>query len=55
MEKKLLVTFIKRICKRLIKKNVELKKQLKGKKTSHMSNGKDITIHLILGLIKRIL
>ena len=33
----------------------ELKKWLKGKETNYMSNGKDITIYLIAGLVKRIL
>ena len=50
MEKKLLAVFMKKYCKRLIKKDSELKKE-----TNYMSNGKDITSHLIAGLIKRIL
>ena len=41
--------------KRLIKKNLELKKQLGGNEANYMSNGKDMTILLIAGLIQRIL
>ena len=55
MEKKLLAVFMKKNCKKLIKKNLELKKYWKQKETSYMSNGKDTTTHLIAGLIKRIL
>ena len=53
MEKKLLVVFIKKNCKKLTKKNIELKKGLKRKQINYMSNGKDITILLITGLIKK--
>ena len=45
---------MKKNCKRLIKKNLALKKRLKRKEINYMSNGKDITILLIAGLIKRI-
>ena len=45
---------MKNNCKKLIKKNLELKKLLKGKEINCMSNGKDITILLIAGLMKRI-
>ena len=55
MEKKLWQVFIKKNCKRLIKNNFELKKGLKGKVINCMPNGKDITIFLIAGLIKKIL
>ena len=55
MEKKLLAVSMKKNCKRLIKKNLELKKSLEEKETNYMSNGKDITTLLIAGLIKRIL
>ena len=54
MVKKLLEPFMKKNCKRLIKKNSELKKYLKEKVISYMSNGKAIIIHLIVGLIKKI-
>ena len=47
MVKKLLEHFIKNNCKRLIKKNLELKKYLKEKVISYMSNGKVIIIYLI--------
>ena len=55
MEKKLLVVFMKKNCGKLIRKNLELKKQLKGKEINCMSNGKDKIILLIAGLIKKIL
>ena len=54
MEEKLQEVFMKKNCRKLIRKNLELKKALKGKKTNYMSNGKDITTYLIVGLIKRI-
>ena len=46
---------MKRNCKKLVKKNSEQKKFLKEKVISCMSNGKDTTIHLIVGLIKKTL
>ena len=45
---------MKKNYKRLIKKNLEQKKYLKEKLINYMSNGKDIIIHLIVGLIKKI-
>ena len=54
MVKKLLEVFAKKNCKRLIKKNFEHKKDLKEKVINYMSNGKDMIIHLIVGLIKKI-
>ena len=54
MVNKLLEYFMKKNCKRLIKKNFELKKNLKEKVISYMSNGKVIIIHLIVGLMKKI-
>ena len=53
--KKLLEVFMKKICKKQIKKNLELKKYWKQKETKCLSNGKDVTILLILGLIQSIL
>ena len=53
MERKLWEVFMKKNCKRLIKKNLELKKWFKGKEINCMSNGKNITIFLIAGLIKK--
>ena len=53
MERRLLAVFMKKNCKRLIKKNLKLKESLKEKETNYMSNGKDITTHLIAGLIKK--
>ena len=47
-------SFLKRIAKKLIKKILEYKKHLKEKVINYMSNGKDIIIHLIVGLIKMI-
>ena len=55
MEKKLLVVFMKKNCRKLIKKNLELTNNWKQKETNYTSNGKDITTHLIAGLIKKIL
>ena len=55
MEKKLLAVFTKENRKKQIKNNLELKKRLKEKEISYMSNGKDISILLILGFIKMIL
>ena len=43
------VVFMKKNCKRLIRKNVGLKKRLKRKVINYMSNGKDIIILLISG------
>ena len=55
MVKKLLAVFTKKNCKKRIKKNSELKKKLKRKEISYMTNGKHITIILIAGLIKKTL
>ena len=55
MVKKLLEHFMKKNCKRLIKKNLELEKELKEKVINYMSNGKVMMIHSIAGLIKMIL
>ena len=43
---------MKKNCQRQIKNNLEQKKSLKEKETRYMSNGKDMVIHLINGLIK---
>ena len=51
----LLEVFIENNCKKLAKENSELKKYLKEKMINCSSNGKDMTIHLIVGLIKRTL
>ena len=40
--------------KKLIKKNLEQRKNLKQKVINCMLNGKDMTIHLIVGLIRNI-
>ena len=53
MVKKLLEVFMKKNCKKLLKKNLEQKKQLKEKVINCMSNGKGIKIVLIVGLIKK--
>ena len=52
--KRLLVAFMKKNCKKLIKNNLEQRKYLKEKVINCMLNGKDMTIHLIVGLIKKI-
>ena len=55
MVQKLLEVFMKKSCKKLAKKNSEQKRQLKVKVINCMSNGKDMTIRLIVGLIKKTL
>ena len=47
--------FMKKNCKKQIKKVSELKRWLKEKMISCMSNGKDTIIHLTVGLIKKTL
>ena len=42
-------------CKKLIRKSLELKKGLKRKEINCMSNGKAMIILLTVGLIKKIL
>ena len=54
MVKKLLEVFMKKNCEKLIKKNLEQKKYLKEKVINYKSNGKDMVIHLIVGLMKKI-
>ena len=44
---------MKKNCKKLVKKNLEQKKYLKEKVINCMSNGKDMIIVLIVGLIKK--
>ena len=44
---------MKKNYRRQIKKNLELKKESKEKVIKYMSNGKDLIIHLIVGLIKQ--
>ena len=51
MEKKLWEIFMQKNCR----KNLELKKYLNGKEINYLSNGNDIIILLIAGLIKTIL
>ena len=51
---RLLEVFMKKNCRKLIKKKLEQKKYLKEKVINSMLNGKDMTIHLIVGLIKKI-
>ena len=41
-------------CKKQVKKKLEQKKYLKEKVINYMSNGNDMIIHLIVGLIKKI-
>ena len=54
MLKKLLEVFMKKDCKKLVKKNLEKKKSFKQKVINCMSNGQGMIIHLIVGLIKKI-
>ena len=55
MVNQLLEVFTKKNCKKLVKKNLEQKKQLKEKVINCMSNGKDMIVILIVGLIKKTL
>ena len=54
MVKKSFEHLMKKNCKRLIKKNLELKKHLRKKVINYMLDGKVVIIHLIAGLIKKI-
>ena len=45
---------MKKNCKKILKKNLEQKKYLKEKVINYASNGKDMIIHLIVVLIKKI-
>ena len=54
MVKKLLEHFMKKNCKRLIKKNLGLKRWLNEKEINYVSNGKVVIIRWIVGLIKKI-
>ena len=45
---------MKKNCKKQIKQNSEQKRYSKEKVINCMSNGKDMMIHLIVGLIKKI-
>ena len=55
MVKKLVKVFIKKNCKKLVKKNLEQRKYLKGKLINCMLNRMDMIIVLIVGLIKKTL
>ena len=46
---------MKRNCKKLVKKSLKQKKYSKEKVINCLSNGKDMIIHSIVGLIKKIL
>ena len=54
MVKQLLEVFMKKNSKRLIKKNLQLKKQLKEKVINYMLNEKVMIIHLIARLKEKI-
>ena len=47
--------FLKKNFNKLVKKNLEQKKYLKEKVINFMLNGKDMIIHLIVGLMKKTL
>ena len=53
--KRLLEGFMRKNFKKLIKKNLDQRKYLKEKVINCMLNRNDITIHLIVGLIKKTL
>ena len=44
---------MKKNCKKLVKKNLEQKKDLKEKVINCTPNGKGVVIHVIVGLIKK--
>ena len=46
---------MKNNCKKSLNKNLEREKYLKGKEIKCTSNGQDMIIHLIVGLMKKIL
>ena len=54
MVKKLLKHFMKKNYRRLIKKNIGLKRCLEEKEVNYMLNGKVMIIHLTAGVIKKI-
>ena len=54
MVKKLLKHFMKKNYRRLIKKNLGLKRCLEEKEVNYMLNGKVMIIHLMAGVIKKI-
>ena len=54
MGKKLLEDFMKKNCKKLVKKNLEWEKYLKEKVTDFTCNGKGMIVVLIVKLIKKI-
>ena len=54
MLKQLLEDFMKKNCKKLVKKNLEQRKCLKEKEINCTSNGKGMIIHLIVGLTEKI-
>ena len=53
--KQIIGTFYEKDYKLQINKTLELKKYLKQKVINYMLNGKVVIIHLIVGLIKKIL
>ena len=55
MVKKSLEYFMKKNYKKQINKDLGQKQSLKEKGIKYMSNGKDMIIHLIAGMIKMIL
>ena len=54
MVKKSLKHFMKKNYRRLIKKNLGLKRCLEEKEVNYMLNGKVMIIHLTAGVIKKI-
>ena len=46
---------MKKNCEKQIRKNLGQKKKLRKKVIHYMSNGKDMIIHLVVGLIKKML
>ena len=54
MVKKILEHFMKKNCKKTNQQGFREEKLYKEKEMNYMPNGKDIIIHLIAGLMKRI-
>ena len=48
-------TFYEKELQKTNQKEFKIEKIIKGKETSYMSNGEDMIIHLIVGLIKKTL
>ena len=50
----IIVSFFEKELQKTNQKEFRIEKVIKKKETSYMSDGKDVTIHLIVGLIKKV-